>query len=88
MANKMQIKLQTLLPIKWRPANQLAFSSYRLNGIRPINWPPQKADLIASGWSNGHPMQIKLHLLPIKWHSANQLATNLDHFKGQQKSNL
>jgi hypothetical protein len=33
-------------------------------------------------------MQIKLHLLPIKWHSANQLATNLDHFKGQQKSNL
>jgi hypothetical protein len=25
MANPMQIKLQTLLPIKWHPANQLAF---------------------------------------------------------------
>jgi hypothetical protein len=34
----MQIKLQTLLPIKWHRADELAFPC-RLNGIRPINWP-------------------------------------------------
>jgi hypothetical protein len=38
MANQMQIKLQTLLPIKWHRADELAFPC-RLNGIRPINWP-------------------------------------------------